>query len=53
MVKSGDTVVLGGIIQREQTDTVRKVPVLGSIPVLGWAFKKKDKVTRDVELMVF
>ena len=32
---------------------VRKTPGLGSIPVLGWAFKKKDKVDREVELMVF
>ncbi|MBI4323721.1 MAG: hypothetical protein HY674_00485, partial [Chloroflexi bacterium] len=53
MVKSGQTVVLGGIIQQEKADTMRKVPVLGSIPVVGWAFKKKDKITRDVELMVF
>ena len=53
VVKNGETVVLGGIIQQEQVDTVRKVPLLGSIPGIGWAFKKKDKVTRDVELMVF
>lgn len=52
-VKSGETVVLGGIIQRDLVDTVRKVPGLGSIPVLGWVFKKKDKVSREVELMVF
>jgi type II secretion system protein D len=53
LVKNGQTVVLGGIIQREQADIVRKVPVLGDIPVLGWAFKKRDKLDRDVELMVF
>jgi general secretion pathway protein D len=53
MVKSGETLVLGGIIQTEDVDTVRKVPILGSIPGLGWAFKKKDKVSREVELMVF
>jgi general secretion pathway protein D len=53
LVKSGQTVILGGIIQREDTDTVRKVPFLGDIPGLGWAFKKKDKVSREVELMVF
>jgi type II secretion system protein D len=53
MVKDGETVILGGIIQREQNETLRKTPVLGSIPGLGWAFKKKDKSNRDVELMVF
>ncbi len=51
--KSGETLVLGGIIQKQISDTVRKVPVLGDIPGLGWAFKKKDKSARNVELMVF
>lgn len=49
----GQTLVLGGIIQRQISDTLRKTPILGSIPGLGWAFKKKDKTTREVELMVF
>ncbi len=53
MVKHGETIVLGGIIQREQNETQRKVPGLGNIPGLGWAFKKKDKTLREVELMVF
>jgi general secretion pathway protein D len=51
--KSGQTLVLGGIIQRQVADTLRKTPLLGDIPGLGWAFKKKDKTTREVELMVF
>jgi type II secretion system protein D len=53
IVKDKETVVLGGIIQREQSDINRKVPGLGSIPGLGWAFRKKDKVAREVELIVF
>ena len=51
--KSGQTLVLGGIIQKQVSDTVRKVPILGSIPGVGWAFKKKDKSIREVELLVF
>jgi type II secretion system protein D len=51
--KNGQTLVLGGILQRQISDTLRKTPVLGSIPGLGWAFKKKDKTTAEVELMVF
>ena len=51
--KDGETLVLGGIIQRQVSETLRKTPVLGDIPGLGWAFKKKDKQTRQVELMVF
>jgi type II secretion system protein D len=52
-VKSGETLVLGGIIQKQISNTIRKTPVLGDIPGLGWAFKKKDAIQREVELMVF
>lgn len=51
--KNGQTLVLGGIIQKQVSNTLRKTPVLGSIPGLGWAFKKKDQSTVNVELMVF
>ena len=51
--KNGQTLVLGGIIQKQISDTVRKTPILGDIPGLGWVFKKKDTTTHDVELMVF
>lgn len=51
--RHGETLVLGGIIQKQISDTVRKTPILGDIPGLGWAFKKKDKTARNVELMVF
>jgi len=51
--KNGETLVVGGIIQRQVSDTLRKTPILGDIPVLGWAFKKRDKSTREVELLVF
>ncbi len=51
--RTGQTLVIGGIIQKQMSDTMRKVPVLGSIPGLGWAFKKKDKSIQEVELLVF
>jgi general secretion pathway protein D len=51
--KNGQTLVLGGIIQKQVSDSLRKTPFFGSIPVLGWAFKKKDKDSHEVELMVF
>jgi len=51
--KDGETLVLGGIIQKQVSDTLRKTPILGDIPGLKWAFNKKDKTTRDVQLMVF
>jgi type II secretion system protein D len=51
--KNGQTLVLGGIIQRQSSDIEHKTPFLGDIPIMGWAFKKKDKETHQVELMVF
>lgn len=51
--KNGQTLVLGGIIQKQLSDTLRKTPFLGDIPGLGWLFKKKDKLSREVELLVF
>jgi general secretion pathway protein D len=51
--KDGQTLVLGGIIQKREADTLRKTLLFGDIPGLGWAFKKKDKNTHEVELMVF
>ncbi len=50
---NGQTLVIGGIIQKQLSDTTRKVPVLGSVPGFGWAFKKKDKIMQEVELLVF
>lgn len=52
-VSNGQTLVLGGILQREKSEVVRKVPLLGDIPIVGWLFKKQDTVVKDVELMVF
>jgi type II secretion system protein D len=47
------TLVLGGILQTEESKTVRKVPILGDIPLLGYLFKKKDTVARELVLLVF
>ncbi len=51
--KNTQTIVLGGIIQKQTSNLVRKVPILGSLPVVGWLFKNNNKTTQDVELMVF
>jgi general secretion pathway protein D len=50
---NGETLIVGGIIQRNVSDTLRKTPGLGSIPGVKWAFNKRNKTTEDVELMVF
>jgi general secretion pathway protein D len=53
MIEDGQTIVLGGLIKDEFRDTVRKVPLLGSIPILGrlFSFTKTEKIKSN--LMVF
>ena len=53
MVNDGDTVVIGGIIFKNETFNDNKVPGLGDIPVLGWLFKTRYKNTQDTELLIF
>ena len=50
---NGKTVVIGGLMERNKRDTVRKVPLLGDIPVLGWAFRRKIKEDTKTELLIF
>jgi type IV pilus assembly protein PilQ len=54
LVKEGDTLVVGGITQRTDTETIRKIPLFGDIPVFGWLFKSKLSQTQpNRELVVF
>jgi len=53
IVRDGQTVVISGLLRNELTDIVRKVPLLGDIPLLGWIFKSKDKEARNTELLIF
>jgi len=52
-VKDGETVILGGIIRNTVTSNVRKVPLLGDIPILGNLFKSTSKRNQKTELLVF
>ena len=50
---SGRTVVIGGLMERNRTESVRKVPLLGDIPLLGHAFRRKIKEDTKTELLIF
>lgn len=53
-VKDGDTVILGGLIRRNYSETVTKLPVLGDIPLMGRLFRHKSmNPDKDRELLVF
>ncbi|MFC2140130.1 secretin N-terminal domain-containing protein [Candidatus Auribacterota bacterium] len=53
MVKDGTTIIIGGLIQDQQIKTTSKMPIIGSIPILGLAFKKTvNKIVKN-ELAIF
>jgi len=53
LVENGGTVVLGGIFQLTDNNTLTKVPLLGDVPVLGYLFRNTSKTTNKSELLIF
>ncbi len=53
LLDNGETVVIGGVYERDKTDTISKVPYLGDVPLLGWLFKNKASVDDKTELLIF
>jgi general secretion pathway protein D len=52
-VNNGEGLALGGLMQHQNTNTQNQVPLLGSIPIIGNAFKNKDNTIAKTELMIF
>lgn len=53
IVRDGQTIVISGILRSEDSNVLRKVPLLGDIPLLGLLFQSTDKVVRNTELVAF
>ena len=53
LAKSGETIIIGGLINEEVSETVQKVPLLGDIPFLGHLFKSTKSSTEKRNLMIF
>jgi type IV pilus assembly protein PilQ len=53
LVDNGQTVVLGGIYEINNSDTVVKVPGLGDIPILGALFRQSSRTNTKAELLIF
>jgi len=49
----GKTVIIGGLMEKNKVESKRKVPLLGDIPVLGWAFRRTVKEDTKTELLIF
>ncbi|MEA3499628.1 MAG: secretin N-terminal domain-containing protein [Candidatus Marinimicrobia bacterium] len=52
-VKNGKTIVIGGLMREQKVESVSKVPILGSIPLLGFLFRKTVKSSVKTELVIF
>lgn len=53
LAKSGETIVIGGLIDENVNESVQKVPLLGDIPWLGHLFRSTQSETEKRNLMVF
>lgn len=53
MADNNDIIVLGGLIREDETETLRKVPLLGDIPFLGVLFRSTSVSREKRNLMVF
>ena len=53
VVKSEQTIVIGGLMREDKIVSASKVPILGDIPFLGWLFRKQHNTIKKTELLVF
>ncbi len=53
LIRDGETMVIGGIIEDTQSNTVVGIPFLSRIPVIGWLFKSKTENVQKNELLIF
>lgn len=52
-VRNGETIVLAGLLQRNSSTDIDKVPLLGDVPILGALFRSKRFQNKETELVVF
>lgn len=53
LIKSGDTLAIGGLLQDEVTKSRTKVPLMGDIPIVGYLFQSRTNVRSKRNLLVF
>lgn len=51
-LKSGDMLTIGGLIDKEEANNIRKVPVLGDIPILGKLFQTETESKEEFEIII-
>lgn len=51
-LKDGQTFIIGGLLDKNISDTFQKIPFFGDIPILGKLFQSEIKTKNDLELIV-
>jgi Flp pilus assembly secretin CpaC len=51
-LNSGQSIVLGGLLSSESFETIKKIPILGHIPILGFFFTNKETSKVETELLI-
>lgn len=51
-MKEGENLVIGGLLQNNLEETIRSVPLLSQIPILGALFRRTDKASEKTELLI-
>jgi len=52
VVKDGETFLIGGLLRDKKEKTVKKVPLLGDIPLLGLLFRRSEEQTVKKEIII-
>lgn len=53
MIEDGATLVIGGLVKSKVTDTKKRTPIFGDIPVIGYAFRKSEVTTTKTDILIF
>ncbi len=51
-IRSGQTLIIGGLVQRTQSENISKIPVLGDLPIIGQLFRHKEFQEGRTELVI-
>ncbi|MGC4045147.1 MAG: hypothetical protein QM758_15255 [Armatimonas sp.] len=52
-LRNGETMVVGGFINRQVSETDDRVPLLSQLPIIGRLFQQKSKISRGSEILIF
>jgi type II secretory pathway component GspD/PulD (secretin) len=53
MVPNGGTMVIGGIVTQDKSDSVQGTPILSQMPILGWLFRRNQTSEEKRTLYIF